>query len=109
MVMRIADRSQHLREKSFRDAQDLFWLGRLVLWAERPPPVRPRVEAGTVPQVVPRLLLQLHSSADLFEVPGNVNHPKHGDEEEGNCLEHDVEGKDEVDVSDPGIAPPLCG
>ena len=69
----------------------------------------PGVEAGTVPQVVPRLLFKLHGSADLLEVPRNVNHPKHGDQEEGDCLEHDVEGEDEVDVSHPSIASPLRG
>ena len=106
-MMRIADRSQHLRQKSFRDSQNLFRLWRLVFWAESSAPVRPGVEARPVPQVVPGLLLQLDCGADLLEVPGYVNHAKHGDEQEDDGLEHDVEGKDEIDVGDPGIAPPL--
>ena len=108
-MMRIADRSQHLRQKSFGDSQNLLRLGRLVFWAESSAPVRPGVEARPVPQVVPGLLLQFDCGADLLEVPRNVNHPKHGDKEEGDCLEHDVEGEDEVDVSHPTIASPLRG
>merc|ERR1719494_1114669 len=94
-------------DKNLSGMPNMLRLGRLVVWAESSASVRPRVEAGAVSQVVPRLLLELHGGADLLEVASNVYHSKHGDEEEGNSLQHDVEGKDQVDVGRPGIAPPL--
>merc|ERR1719318_2098590 len=90
------------------DIQDVLpRLGWLVLGAEHSPPVAPGVEARPVPQVVPGLLLKLHSGPDFFEFPCDVRDSNHCDHEEHEGLQDNVQGQDGLPLHDPGHPPPL--
>jgi hypothetical protein len=100
-----------LRQESVWDAEDVsLLLSRgLIARAEHAPSVGPSVEARPVAEILPALGLQLHRSTDLLKLPGDVDDPNHGDDEEDEGLEDNVEGQHGVPLHHPGGAPPFGG